>query len=182
MPTAQPEQDPQRAFVSLLTQHQGSLRAFIISMMPGQSGVEDVLQETNLTLWEKRDRFEIGTNFTAWSFAIARFSVLEHRRKLRRDGRIIFSDELLDKLAPPEEVLQPESLQARHDALEACLGKLSPDQREMIDRRYKKGTSLEDYSAEIGKTANSVRVALFRVRNGLRRCIQRELQLSDPAS
>mgnify|MGYP000113776971 CR=1 FL=1 len=35
--------------------------------MPGMDGVDDVLQETNVVLWEKRATFEPGTNFRAWA-------------------------------------------------------------------------------------------------------------------
>ena len=49
----------QAEFVGEITHHQSALRAYIISLMPGISGTKDVLQETNLTLWEKRRRYEI---------------------------------------------------------------------------------------------------------------------------
>ena len=51
-----------QVYVSLMTKNQGNLRAFIISLMPGSPDVADVLQET---LWQKRHKFEIGTNFLA---------------------------------------------------------------------------------------------------------------------
>ncbi len=40
-----------QAFIKLLTEHQASLRAFIVSLMPGSpdvADVADVLQETNV--------------------------------------------------------------------------------------------------------------------------------------
>ncbi|PQJ27627.1 hypothetical protein BSZ32_03355 [Rubritalea profundi] len=62
-------------FIGEITRIQSQLRAYIISLMPGASGAEDVLQETNLVLWEKRAKFEQGTNFRAWVCAIARLEV-----------------------------------------------------------------------------------------------------------
>lgn len=41
-------------FVGELTRLQSQLRAYIISLMPGMSGAADVLQETNIVMWEKR--------------------------------------------------------------------------------------------------------------------------------
>jgi RNA polymerase sigma-70 factor (ECF subfamily) len=103
-----PENSPQSfaEFVSLLTEHQPDLLAFIISLMPGDSEVADVLQKTNLVLWNKREKFEAGTNFRAWSFAIARFEVLTHLKKQKRLGIVLLDEELLETIAceTPEEI------------------------------------------------------------------------------
>ena len=72
----------QAEFVGQITRHQTALRAYIISLMPGMDGVSDVLQETNLVLWEKRGKYQPGTNFQAWACAIARYEVKTHRRKM----------------------------------------------------------------------------------------------------
>ena len=53
-----------------------------------------MVQQTNAKLWEKRTEFELGTNFQAWSSAIARYEVLNYRKKQARDARLTFSDEL----------------------------------------------------------------------------------------
>ena len=42
----------QAEFVSQIAKHQAALHAYIISLMPGMDGVDDVLQETNMVLWE----------------------------------------------------------------------------------------------------------------------------------
>lgn len=62
--------------VALLTEHQLPLRHYVQSLLPGDSSAADVTQLTNTTLWQKREEFELGTNFKAWAFAIARYEVL----------------------------------------------------------------------------------------------------------
>ncbi|MCH7225436.1 sigma factor [Haloferula sp. A504] len=79
-----------QAYVKLMTEHQGNLRAFIISLMPGSPDVADVLQETNAALWQKRAKFEPGSNFIAWSFQIARYEVRRQRDRTKRLGRLVF--------------------------------------------------------------------------------------------
>lgn len=66
-------------YVKLMTDHQWPLRGFILSLMPGSPDVGDVLQETNLVLWQKRRQFKLGTNFFAWACRIARYEVMHHR-------------------------------------------------------------------------------------------------------
>ena len=164
-------------FVSLLTAHQNSLRAYIVSLMPGDPQVNDVLQETNLTLWKKRERFQLGSNFTAWSFAVARFAVKEHRsRHFRDQRRLVFSDALLDVISFTPEEAAPDQVEGR----ERCLGKLSDADRSIVRARYTKGNSLEKHSKETGRSAGSLRVSLFRIRGALRKCIRRELAPPHP--
>jgi DNA-directed RNA polymerase specialized sigma24 family protein len=56
-----------QAYVTLMTKHQSRLRVFIRSLLPGSPDVEDVLQNTNVVLWQKRTEFEHGRNFLAWA-------------------------------------------------------------------------------------------------------------------
>ena len=75
------------------------IRAYIITQIPGSPDVRDILQEVNVVLWEKRGTFKEGTNFGAWACTVARYKVLEHRRKeARHAGLFLFNDELSEFL------------------------------------------------------------------------------------
>ena len=79
------ENEADGAYVTLLTQHQVNIQAFITSLLPGDPDIEDVLQRTNIVLWNKREQFEQNTNFKAWAFSIARWEtkawLTEKKRK-----------------------------------------------------------------------------------------------------
>lgn len=166
--------EPMQAYVKLMTEHQGNLRALIVTLMPGSPDVADVLQETNLALWQKRDRFEIGTNFLAWAFKFARIEVMHQRDRNKRSGRLRFSKELVevlaDSAAPADE--SDEELMA---ALDNCLEKLSDRQREIVVNRYTPGKSLEQFAATSGSTAGSLRIALHRIRAELKQCVEERI-------
>ena len=178
MSNASDENRGENDFISLLTSHQSAFRAYITSLMPGSPDVNDVLQETNLTLWTKRGKFRAGSNFTAWGFAVARFAVLENRRKTRRNPCLVFNDELLDSIAFDPEDLLVSHVDRRRAALESCLSKLSESDLSLIRQRYSRGTSLQTHSVDLGKSAGSLRVALFRIRAALRKCINHNLRQS----
>lgn len=165
----------QAEFVSLIARHQALLHSFIISLMPGVDGVDDVLQETNIVLWEKRRSFESGSNFQAWAFQIARFKVMNHRRKMASLGQQTLDDEVLELLSEEQEI-HSEELDRRLQALKHCLQKLPDKQRQLIERRYLSGKPLKDFATECGRTAESVGVSLFRIRSALKKCIRGELQ------
>jgi RNA polymerase sigma-70 factor (ECF subfamily) len=166
------EPDELKDYVNLMTGHQSNLRAFIVSLMPGSQDVADVLQETNAALWLKRHRFEAGSNFGAWAFQIARFEVMRQRGRNKRLQLIVFSDELLEILAETD---MPENPDARLAALDGCLDKLSDTQRRIVHERYTAGCSLEKYAAETGRSPGSIRMALLRIRDILKDCVNHTL-------
>lgn len=163
-------------FVSLLTEHQPDLWAFIISLMPGDPDVADVLQKTNLVLWNKQSQFSAGTSFRAWAFTIARFEVLNHLKKQRRSHPVLLDPELLETLAT-----EAQSELDRHDqrleALENCLAELSPQNRDLLAHRYRSGLGLLEYAERLGRSVSSLSVTLNRLRTVLRQCIERRVAM-----
>lgn len=163
-------------FVRELTAAQGRLHAFLVSLMPGSPDVGDVLQETNLTLWKSRERYQPGTNFLAWAFTIARLEVLHQRDRAKRLGRVLLSNELTQVLADemPHEPAHKEYLQA----LDSCMAKLTDSQRDIIEARYQPGHSLEIHARLTGRNPGALRIALLRIRESLRECIEKSVKSS----
>lgn len=168
----------QAEFVGQIARYQAALQAYIISLMPGMDGVDDVLQETNVVLWEKRKIFQPGTNFRAWACAIARFKVMAHRKKLASFGVPLLDEDLADQLAAECEAA-PEELEERMNALRKCLSRLGEDERSLIEHRYFSDTHLEGFAEKCGRGADSLRVSLFRIRAGLKKCITSELNIQE---
>ena len=167
-------QDPDAAIVSLLTQHQSALHLYVQSLMPGDPSSEDVAQETNAKIWEKRGGFEIGTHFKAWAFSIARFQVRKYRFEQAKNSRLVFCEELEDVIAAeiPREL---DDLSEHQLALRSCLQKLKPAERALIHHRYFKRAPLKDYSIQVGRSIGSLKVTLHRLRNRLQICIEKRV-------
>ncbi len=167
-----PEAD--KEFVRQLTLHQGAVLAYIRSLMGGARDSQDVLQQTNLKLWEKKADFIPGTNFKSWAFAVARYEVLGQRRRLRRDGWIVFNEALCERLAEDlrdDETDWEDALQA----LECCLAKLRPQDKELVQVRYSSRERLEDYAHELDRSPGTLKARLFKIRAALRRCVEGSL-------
>ena len=162
------------AFVSLLTKHQPELWSYIITLMPGDPDAADILQKTNLVLWTKQQQFKPDTNFRAWAFAIARFEVLAHLKKHKRQGIVLLDHELLEIVAQEApEALSPSD--QRLAALERCLNKLRPQDRELLDHRYRSNLGLDEFAAKVGRSVSALSVTLHRLRGNLRKCVQDQL-------
>ena len=173
--TGNPKDDAgSEEFVAELTNHQTSMLAYIRSLAPGSSGARDLLQEVNITLWQKRESFELGTNFKAWAFQTIRYHMLNHRRRLISHGWLIFDDDLIERLSPELE-LEPVELEERHLALRSCLLRLRPQDRDLLHHRYATSSSLQEYATATSRSAGTLKAILFNLRAALKRCIERQL-------
>ena len=89
--------ESKRLFVRLLTQHERRVYGYILRMVPNWCEADEVLQETNIRLWEEFDRFEPGTDFAAWAIRVAHYQVLTWRKRRDR-SRLVFSEEAVFKM------------------------------------------------------------------------------------
>lgn len=165
--------DPSEELVRLIAQAQRRLYAFVLTLVRRPSDADDVLQETNVVLWRKREAYQSGTDFFAWAFQIARLQVLAHRARTERQGKP-FDDAVLDALAQQAEA-ESKHYDQREAALRDCLRKLPVDLRTIIVRRYQLDVTVNSLAEELGKTAKAVSESLRRIRLALRQCIERTL-------
>jgi len=175
MPTENPDSD----FVRELTLHQGPILAYVRSLMGGCPGAQDILQQTNLVLWAKKDHFVPGTNFKSWAFAVARFEVLGQRKRLQRNGWLVFGEEVAEKFAQDLEE-GPADWEDALRALEGCMGKLRPQDMELVQMRYASSCGLTEYAHTLQRSSGTLKARLFKIRAALRRCIENSLS-SKPA-
>ena len=159
------------AFVQLMTEHQGRLYAYVLSLLGDPEQANDVLQEANLVLWRNAAEFQMGSNFRAWAFRIAHFQVMAHRQRQLRD-RLVFDDEMLAVLDPAAKAVD-ESYEERQERLTACLEKLPEAQRDLLRQRYADGLSLQAIADSVRRSANAVAQTLFRARRTLIECVTR---------
>ncbi|MEY4244943.1 MAG: hypothetical protein RLZZ245_2528 [Verrucomicrobiota bacterium] len=159
-------------FVKLLTGHQTALRCFVMSMLPGCQDISDILQDTNVVLWEKMSSYEMGTNFRAWAFSVARNKVLQYRDQSIRTGRIVLSKSLLETIEESRVETRPEALEIKLKALAQCLDLLNQPERILIRNRYSKN---EENPKASPPASGSARVALCRIRGKLRDCVEKRI-------
>lgn len=162
-------------FVTLLTDHQALLRGYIRTLIPNASDIRDVVQNTNLFLWEHREDFEPGTSFKAWAFSVARFRSMDHRKKMKKEHCLVFDDKLIDLIAQVPDGLDIEASECQHWALDKCLSELKPKDQKLITARYTNRVPLEAYARHDGRSPGSLRVILNRLRLALRQCIDKKL-------
>jgi RNA polymerase sigma-70 factor, ECF subfamily len=161
-------------FLVLVTGAQRVLHAFILKLVPRLPDAEDILQETNLVLWSKQAEFTPGTDFRAWSFRIARYQVMAYRKR-QSLSRLVFSEELIDRLTAQAEARR-EALDDKRELLIDCLRKLGDPQRQLLADHYAEQLSGREIAEKTGRKVDAVFQALHRVRDALLQCIEQGLQ------
>jgi RNA polymerase sigma-70 factor, ECF subfamily len=156
--------------VQLIANSQHGLFLYICGLLFSRELAEDVLQETNLVLWEKRAEYRSDTNFYAWACQIAFYKVCKARDEQRRKVPA-FSDLFLQQLAPPLQAMTEARSQAQ-DYLEECLGILADRDRDLLGRRYEDGATTKSIADELGQSVRTVNRSLARIHEALFDCIE----------
>jgi RNA polymerase sigma-70 factor (ECF subfamily) len=159
-------------FLHLITEFQGRLFGFMLSMLGDVDQANEVLQETNLVLWRKSDEFQPGSDFKAWSFRVAHFQVMAFRQRQIRD-RLVFGDEVIEQVSR-DAAKQDEAYEQRIKLLETCVASLSERNRDVLCRFYDQGESLETIAESLKRSANAIGQMLFRIRKSLIQCVADE--------
>src|SRR3954469_24492854 len=92
------ETESRKRLMSLMTQHQRRIFAYIYTLVPDRYDAEDLLQETSLVICEKFDDFKEGTDFVAWACQIAYWRIRYARQKFAR-SKVVFDQDIVDVVA-----------------------------------------------------------------------------------
>lgn len=159
--------------VRLLTRHQEEMFRFILSLHPHEEDARDVLQETSVALCRKIVEYDPKQPFLPWAFGFAYLEVLKQRERNQRGARLL-SRELADRLAKEREDRQ-DLLQARLQALEDCLEKLPPAERNLLLQRYQGSADIEELVQRSGMSRRTLFRNLQRIRQLLQDCIDQRV-------
>ena len=165
--------ESQRQFVRLMTKYERLVYGYILSLVPNWADADEILQETNVRLWEEFDKYVPGTNFAAWATRVAHFQVLTWRKKVSR-SRLIFDQRVIEALAA-EPLWTDEAFDARQQALGECVSELPDHNRRLLRHCYARGNKIKDVAVRLKRSPTAVYKALERIRVTLHSCIERKL-------
>jgi RNA polymerase sigma-70 factor (ECF subfamily) len=122
---------------------------------------------------EKASAFKLGTNFTAWACEVAKYKIMELRRRDSRAAEITLSEKAMEVLceAAPDPLEHDEERQA----LANCIEKLAPRSRQIIRLRYGGGKRPAEIARRMSWKPPAVYVALSRSRVFLKNCVEQQM-------
>jgi RNA polymerase sigma-70 factor (ECF subfamily) len=159
--------------IVLLTQHQEALFRYVFSLVPCEADARDILQETSLALFRKLDQYDPARPFLPWAYRFAYLQVQKHREKSARSP-LLFSEDVMDLLANDRSHIEPQ-LDERLRLLDGCLGKLTPQDKELVTSRYAFRQSAEEMMGRFDMTRRTLFRNLEMLRQRLHDCVTRQL-------
>jgi RNA polymerase sigma-70 factor, ECF subfamily len=163
--------------VQLIADCQRGLFLYICGLVFSRDVAEDILQETNLVLWQKRAEYRPDTNFYAWACQIAFYKVCKARDERRRKLPA-FSELFLRQMATDLQSLveAPSKLQSY---LHECVEILTDADRNLLARRYDHDATTKSIASELGQSVRKVNRSLGRIHEALFDCIRAKLAGDD---
>ncbi len=162
-------------FVDLLTSEQQAMFAYIVAQIPHVSDANDVLQETNLVLWRKREEYRGDAPFGPWARAIAHYQVLAFAKRRGRD-RLRFGENFMKQLSEESEAYEAREIDREQAALGECVEELAPVKFDLLQMRYSALMTIAQIAERTGQSPGAVADALYRIRIWLAKCIEKKLK------
>jgi RNA polymerase sigma-70 factor (ECF subfamily) len=181
----------QAAFAALAEPHRRELQVHCYRMLGSFTDAEDMVQETLLRAWRRRETYAGRSTFRAWLYRIATNACLDHlERHPRRPGGNgevtwlqAFPDRLLDQAAPSD--AEPDAAVVARETIElaflVAVQHLPPRQRAVLMLRDVLGWSAAESAAVLEASIASVNSALQRARATLREHLPRQRSEWSPA-
>ncbi len=134
-----------------------SLRLWLVSYFSKRvhsSAVEDLVQDTLLTLHAKRQTFDPDYSFGPWISAVARHRWIDHLR-----ATLKYVETQIENDFPSQKAEQ--DISAKHD-VKVLLKLIPPIQAQVIELVKIRELSIEEVSKQTGHSPSSVKVMVHR--------------------
>ena len=132
-----------------------------------EQDVEDLVQESLISVHNRRASYDRNRPFTAWLYAVARYRMVDHYRRRR----------LSVPIEDVEDMLVSEGFEEAVSAsldVERLLGTLSPKQARAIRDTHIDGKSVAEAAIGAGIGESDVKVSVHRGLRAITNCIRGE--------
>lgn len=158
-----------RAYERVLADSVGLIRAVARRQGVGHDQLDDVVQETLLTIHRVRHTYDPARSYDAWLAALAGRRAIDGLRRSGRQAHREVSDEVAVALHPDEQDASAESERAQQARrLRAAIDELPPGQREAVEQLGLKELTLEEAASRTGRSTGALKVNLHRALKALR--------------
>jgi len=164
---ARAQEGDQAAYESFLLKASTALRGFLSRRMGSVEMVEDVLQDTLLSVHRARHTYLPGRPVGPWLYAICEHRMTDFYRRHRRIERaeVPAPEDLSNRVAAPA----PADDDARGRQVREALGRLPAKQRRVIELLKIHDLSVKEVAAQTGMSMSAVKVTAFRGYETIRR-------------
>lgn len=158
---------------------EGRLRRYVEVIAPTASDVDDVMQETAISLMSKFDQYDPELPFFNWACRFAQNVVKRHRARAMAN-RYQLSDAAINAITVDYPHHQQRSAERRR-ALTDCLNHLREEDRRLVELRYFSHETVDSLSQKIEEPVARLYRSLSRIRKTLANCVRKKLATEELA-
>jgi RNA polymerase sigma-70 factor (ECF subfamily) len=157
------------ALQTLFWRHEPWLTARLRGRCADPGIVDEVVQDTFLTVWKSADRYRGTGEVAAWIWGIAVRTLLHHLRPRRSvlDRLVHLRRDREHDLSAEEAVLA----RVEHSDVGAALARLSPELRAVVQATVLDGMTTREAAALLGIPSGTVKSRMSRARHELREAL-----------
>ncbi len=173
----------QQCFELIVRRFERPLRAWLATHASPAIDVDEVAQRTFVIAFTKLETYELGSNFSAWLFSIARYQLMTEMTRLRRvaDYHARFAPDLLERELERrlQDPVGPDRV--RLDHLKECVASLGDNLRRFITWRYDEEIPLEEMANRSGRSVGAIKKQLWQIRRKLQQCVENRMKTEGEA-
>jgi RNA polymerase sigma-70 factor (ECF subfamily) len=158
------------AFEELYYLYHRRLMSFLLRLTQRPALVEEAVNDTMLTVWQKASDYRHESRPSTWIFGIAYRKALKSLRQVRRKWEEL-PPEIPERIdAGPETLLRKKEMQI---SVQEALECLSPEHRAVVELTYFHGYSYMEIAEITASSVNTVKTRMFYARRRLKRLLPR---------
>lgn len=140
--------------------------ALRITLNPAEA--EDVVQDTLIKVWNKRDQWNEIDSIEAFSLVICRNLALDKNKKKGHDNLSIEEETNIEPVASASNPLEQTLQNDRIEQVRRLINELPEKQRSCIQLRDFEGKSYKEVAEVLGISEEQVKVNIFRARQTIK--------------
>ena len=164
----------QDAFRKLVERHAQRVYSFLRRRVSSDEDASDLAQEVFVTVYTSLSRLRNDAGFGGWLLGITRNQWKMYLR--RAEKRELPSDELDDEQSPEPDAEEHLRLESLKRLVGDLVGKLTLDQREVVELFYWDGLTYDEISTALDLPKTTVKSRLHEARRSLKGTLHRSLR------
>ncbi len=183
---ARAQQGDHGSYDTLVIRHRGRIFAMIRNMIHQEADAWDLSQEVFIKAWQALPRFEAKARFSTWLYRIAHNVVYDWTRKRKIESAGELNDELFERdridsasFTTPSGGESPDDSMTQSELrvkIEAALGRLSAEHREVVLLKDVQGLSYKEIAEVMACSLGTVMSRLYYARQKLQVMLKDEYE------
>lgn len=157
-------------FTKLYELYVSRLYAFALGLTHLDALAKDIVQETFIKVWIRREQIDLDMSFKSFLFTMAKNQLLNEFRR-QASSPLFLEDVAINESGEEDEtyIERKLSFEEFNHRLELAKQKLSPRQRELFELNKEQGLSIAEIAAKTSITEQSIRNQISQALHVLRR-------------